>query len=215
MKTKLLTAAAVLLSFAVLTGCQSDTSSADTLQAETAESGESAWETVDFSQDMGGYSINVAIPVRKSSEDDTYDVSITNDMVFVQDDSGNVISSIIFNNPYVGGTKPCVDDPTGFTFEAVSLDSGNLLFVGTPVGDDPMSVYCLSVYYFDSSYVNFIGYQEYGGDFFPVVSGEIETEGDTFTLTEVEWDSWDDSDSYVFSTVTYTVDFDKKILSSD
>lgn len=154
---------------------------------------------------MDGYSINVSIPVCRNENGD-YDADINDNMVFVLDGGGNVVSSVSLNNPWFGGQRPGSYN-INFTFEPIAFDSGNLLFVGTPVKHD-LQARCLSVYYFDNSFVNYIGYAENGGDFFPLITGEISAEGDTFTLSEVDMES-------NISTVTYTVDFDKKTISSN
>lgn len=203
MKAKLSVAATVFFGIVSLTGCQPGNAIIDSSRTETTDEKEADWKTISFSQNMDGYSINTSIPVCRN-ENGSYDVDISEDMVFVQDDNGNTVSSMALNNPWLGGTRPGTYI-INFIFEPIAFSSGNLLFVGIPV-KNAVTSHCFSIYYFDDSFVNYIGYTENGGDFFPLATGPIVTDGDTFTLSEIDMDG-------NISDMTYKVDFDKKIVS--
>lgn len=165
------------------------------------------WESIQFNQSMGDYSINVDFPFRKREDlENVYEVDIKQDNVFIADLQGNIKASMTLSSPYVAGSPYSAITDTDIEFEVLTLDSGNLFAVKFPMHFGDISSYALTLYYFDSEFINYIGEMENGGDFFPLIKGDIKTEGNTisFTETDVKGNTKE---------VTYTVDFDKKILT--
>lgn len=178
----------------------------ETTPQPSATPDSSDWDTISFTQNMGDYSVNVSYPIHKSDENENrYDVEIKEDNVFIADSQGKTVSAMPLNNPYVGGINPGLSD-IDVKFDVLTLDSGNLLAVRFPMHFGDISSYALTLYYFDSEFINYIGEMENGGDFFPLIKGDIKTEGNAifFTETDVKGNTKE---------VTYTVDFDKKILT--
>lgn len=221
----------VMLALLMATGCannmpasqnnpehSTDNSASSGIIAETGEiSSEPFWDFVDdigekidtisFTKDMGSYFINLSVDVYYVDRTNSYRLDVNGDNITVR--SGEeVLSSMVFNNPCVGGAPFAgVNDYKGIAAEVLEMDSGNLLVVSVPfeiIEDE--NAQCLSVYYFDDHFVNYIGTRKGGGDFFPLIDGEITTDGDTFTVNE-----------YVGSerekrTVTYSVDFENILI---
>lgn len=183
----------------------------------TAETNEPFWDldadigekidTISFAKDMGSYSINLSVDIYYVDRTNSYRLDVNGDNITVR--SGEeVVSSMVFNNPFVGGAPFAgVNDYKGIAAEVLEMDSGNLLVVSVPIGIiEEENAQCLSVYYFDDHFVNYIGTRKGGGDFFPLTDGEITVDGDTFTVNE-----------YVGSerekrTVTYSVDFENILI---
>ncbi|MDE6030664.1 MAG: hypothetical protein K2G32_03485, partial [Oscillospiraceae bacterium] len=163
---------------------------------------------VEYRKPMDGYSLDIFIAFSYDEENDNYKLTALdpNGDICIKNNDGEIISQILFNNPYVGGSL-IVDDYKGITPEVLEFDSGNLLIIRVPAGfkDDP-DAQCLSVFYFDDHFVNYIGKQENGGDFFPLIDGEITTDGDTFTVNEYEGSECEKR------TVTYSVDFENILI---
>ncbi len=163
---------------------------------------------VEYREPMEGYSLDIFITFLYDEENDNYKLTALdpNGDICIKNNDGEIVSQILFNNPYVGSSL-IVDDYKGITPEVLKLDSGNLLIVRVPAGTkEDTDAQCLSVFYFDDHFVNYIGKQEYGGDFFPLIDGEITTDGDTFTVNE-----YDGSESEK-RTVTYSVDFENILI---
>lgn len=159
-----------------------------------------------FRQPMGGYSANVCIQFLYNEESDNYTMMTAPDQIHIKNSDGEIVSSIAFNNPYIGGSLT-IDNYEDITPEVLRFDSGNLLIVRVPAGfGEDAGAQCLSVFYYDDSYVNYIGKQEYGGDFFPLIDGEITVDGDTFTVNEYV------GSERVKRTVTYSVDFENILI---
>lgn len=193
--SKLLLTVVLCLSALIFTACSDNPAENNSLENNQ----------ISFTQNMGDYSVNVSYPIHKSDENENrYDVEIKEDNVFIADSQGKTVSSMPLNNPYVGGINPGLSD-IDVKFDVLTLDSGNLLAVQFPMHFGDISSYALTLYYFDSEFINYIGEMENGGDFFPLIIGDIQTNGDTFTFTEADYDG-------NTKEVTYTVDFDKKIL---
>lgn len=172
--------------------------------SEEADSRE-IFDRITYRKDMGGYSINVDLPVYKYDEYEGFAADVNERNVFVADEEGSIINSITLSNPYFAGPDGEILPSLDISFEVLSLDSGNLLAVRLPFAKE--NTYALSLYYFDSSFVNYIGKLPNGGDFFPLMIGDISAAGDTFTINEV-----DPMDGSV-SAVTYAVDFANILLT--
>lgn len=170
------------------------------------ESGVIGDDEITYQKDMGGYSLNVYLPISKCDElENFYDVEIKEDNVYIADSERNKVSGITLNNPFVGGTHPGLGD-LNVKFEVIEMKSGNLFAVRFPANLKNVPSACsVSLYYFDEGFVNYIGKQEGGGNFFPLITGDIQTDGDDFTLTETD-------EAGNTSQVTYSVDFEKRVL---
>lgn len=193
--SKLLLTVVLCLSALIFTACSDNPAENNSLENNQ----------ISFTQNMGDYSVNVSYPIHKSDENENrYDVEIKEDNVFIADSQGKTVSSMPLNNPYVGGINPGLSD-IDVKLDVLTLDSGNLLAVRFPMHFGDISSYALTLYYFDSEFINYIGETENGGDFFPLIIGDIQTNGDAFTFIEADYDG-------NTKEVTYTVDFDKKIL---
>lgn len=162
---------------------------------------------VEYRKPMEGYFLNVSLAFSYDEDSDSFKLTLMDPKgdICIKNSDGEIVSQIVFNNPYVGGSLKA-DEYKAITPEVLEFDSGNLLIIRVPAGikDDP-DAQCLSVFYFDEGFVNYIGKQENGGDFFPLIDGEIATDGDTFTINEY------DGAEREKRTVTYSVDF-KNIL---
>lgn len=166
----------------------------------------SAKEIISFTQSMGDFSVNVSYPIHKSDENENrYDVEIKEDNVFIADSQGKTVSAMTLNNPYVGGINPGLSD-IDVKFDVLTLDSGNLFAVRFPMHFGDISSYALTLYYFDSEFINYIGETENGGDFFPLIMRDIKIAGDDISFTETDYDG-------NTKEVTYTVNFEKRILN--
>lgn len=210
MKNKSVFYAAALV-LTLISGCSGQISdnehSGNSQTTPIAENGFISDDKISYTKDMDGYSINVSVCIHKSDEvEGLYDIDLNDRNVFVADTSGNVLSSAVLNNPSIGGLHHRLHD-LNIKFDVITMESGNLFAVRFPsvLGSEP-SAYSLTLYYFDSEFVNYIGKMEGGGDFFPTILGDIQIDGDDFTLNEVD----DEGNS---SEVTYSVDFDKKVLA--
>lgn len=194
--SKLLLTILLCLSALIFTACSDNPTGNNSLENNQ----------ISFTQNMGDYSVNVSYPIHKSDENENrYDVEIKEDNVFIADSQGKTVSAMPLNNPYVGGMKPGLND-IDVKFDVLTLDSGNLLAVKFPMHFGDISPYALTLYYFDSEFINYIGEMENGGDFFPLIMSDIKTAGDTISFTETDYDG-------NTKEVTYTVNFEKRILN--
>lgn len=194
--SKLLLTVVLCLSALIFTACSDNPTGNNSLENNQ----------ISFTQNMGDYSVNVSYPIHKSDENENrYDVEIKEDNVFIADSQGKTVSAMPLNNPYVGGMKPGLND-IDVKFDVLTLDSGNLLAVKFPMHFGDISPYALTLYYFDSEFINYIGEMENGGDFFPLIMSDIKTAGDTISFTETDYDG-------NTKEVTYTVNFEKRILN--
>lgn len=165
-------------------------------------------DMISFTKDMGEYSVNVSIDVHEVIDSDIYQLIVDENSVNIRDRSGEIVSSMYFSSPFIAGapTSNRVSDYKAITAEVLELESGNLLVIGVPVEFHEKTWRGLSVYYFDDGFVNYIGKREYGGDFFPLIDGEITADGDTFTVNEYEGRECEKR------TVTYSVDFENILI---
>lgn len=179
----------------------------ETTTQPSATPDSSDWETINFTQNMGDYSINVSLPFRKVKElENVYEVDINRENIFIADLQGNITASMSLDSPYVSGSPYSAVRDTDIKFEVLTLDSGNLFAVKFPMHFGDISPYALTLYYFDGGFINYIGKTEYVYDYFPLITGDIKTEGDAITFTETDEEG-------NTKEVTFTVDFDKKILT--
>lgn len=179
----------------------------ETTPQPSATPDSSDWDTINFTQNMGDYSINVSFPFRKIEDlDNVYEVDTNLKNIFIADLQGNITASMSLDSPYVSGSPYSAVRDTDIKFEVLTLDSGNLFAAKFPMHFGDISPYALTLYYFDGGFINFIGKAEKVYDYFPLITGDIKTEGDVITFTETDKEG-------NTKEVTYTVDFDKKILT--
>ncbi len=164
-------------------------------------------DVIEFSKDMDNYSINLSCDVYFVEKVNSYRLDVNDDNVTVCS-GGDVVSSIVFNNPYVGGAPFAgINDYKRITAEVLEFETGNLLIVRVPVEIvEDKNAQCLSFYYFDNSFVNYIGKRIGGGDFWPLIDGTITVDGNTFTVNEYE------GSERKKRIVTYSVDFENILI---
>ena len=162
---------------------------------------------ITYSYEKDGCTLSFSLPFSPCGEQDGYyDLDVNDDNVTYSDENGAVLQHFSYTHPLVAGKEHAAVYSTDFTFEILRFDSGELLAVEAPVKelkDSPEDCRALTLYTFDESMINFIGTDEYGGNFFPVISGDITVDGDTFSYIDVQDGQ---------KTVSYAVDFEKKML---
>ena len=183
---------AALLSLALLAGC------ADT-QSETSE--------ITYSHEKDGYTLSFSLPYSPCDKvEGYYDLDLNDHNVTYSDENGTVLQNFNYTQPWVAGMEHAAVYSTDFTFEILRFDSGELFAVEAPVKafkDSPEDCRALTLYTFDGNMINFIGTDKYGGNFFPVISGDIAIDGDAFSFNDAEDGQ---------KTVSYTVDFENRVL---
>lgn len=177
-------------------------------ESETSQDTDVEFDShITFHKDMGDYDINVDIPYRKSSEfPGYYDIDTNENNITVTDKNGVIVSSSSYNHAMVGGQQPMISTPE-LMFEVLEFSSGNLFAVKMDTAIGGVSAKAVTLYYIDSTEIFMIGKNAGGGDYFPVITGEISIDGDSFTCCEINYTSTGETEK-----VSYDVDFERKVL---
>lgn len=181
--------------------------SAGLLLAGCAANAAGKTSEITYSYEKDGYTLSFSLPYSPCDKvEGYYDLDLNDNNVTYSDENGTVLQHFSYTHSWVAGREHATVYSTDFTFEILRFDSGELFAVEAPVKalkDSPEDSRALTLYTFDENMINFIGTDKYGGNFFPVISGDITIDGDTFSYIDAEDGQ---------KTVSYTVDFENRVL---